>query len=55
MNQYFNQPDYKFDPIERMKYLSSALVAGHHNSTTVLRDKVPVDPVLGETLFAEKE
>jgi len=55
MDKYYNSPDYKHDPVERMKHLVTGLIAGHHNSTTLLKDKVPVDPLLGETLYLEKQ
>lgn len=55
MDAYHVKHTQNLDPIERMKYLSTGLIAGQYNSITVLRDRAPIDPLLGETLFLEKK
>lgn len=38
------------DPVERMKWIIAYYVAGHYINPTIMQSKVPLNPILGETL-----
>lgn len=54
MDCYFSRPTSEQNPIERLKYLATGLVAGQHTSIVYLKDNAPIDPLLGETMYLEK-
>ena len=38
------------DSVERMKWIIAYYVAGHYINPTIMQSKVPLNPILGETL-----
>ena len=38
------------DPVERMKWIIAYYVAGHYINPTIMQSRVPLNPILGETL-----
>lgn len=38
------------DPVERMKFIVAYFIAGVYINQTIMRGRIPINPILGETL-----
>ena len=50
-----NLQNLKENPIKRLKYIVTGMVAGLHVPLSNCGDKAPIDPYLGETLYLYKQ
>jgi len=53
--KYLNRAAASKDPLERMKWVVAFFLSGIHTNPAVMQNNGPLNPILGETYYAEKK
>jgi len=53
--EFLKQAAASSEPYERLKLVTTFVLAGLHNSISALKSRAPLNPILGETLMAKKD
>ena len=48
--KYFKKAAECIDPVERLKWVVSTYIGGHHINVSQMQCRAPLNPILGETI-----